>query len=227
MERDLRCSSRTYETLRKFPKPDALIETLYRNLTSPLHTWVDLQVLSSDDKDGIELQEVCLECRSKRFKRARFSGTYWIVSQRSLLHSDKWETSLCHRKFWKWRVPFKHGKSKNFQCPVCLRLFFYLAEAAECEEKCRRIQALKLAREQWRQDQITKNLKIINEVSEVWRVELAIYRLYRYFDFRPDKIAEMIDMRTEYVKAVIGRTFKKLCLYSSQCPFKQYFQGVS
>jgi hypothetical protein len=64
-----------------------------------------------------------------------------------------------------------------------------------------------------------------NEDNSKFRRQLAVYRLFRYFDMQPDEIADLLHAPIGKVKWCIGEAFRQLCIRNDKCVFKNVLAG--
>lgn len=96
-------------------------------------------------------------------------------------------------------------------CRICGSRYASALEARRCEK------------DDFREQQIEKNLDIAKSAKQKYRRDLAVYRLYRYCNLSPEEISQDYGTVTT-IKRIIGEVFGALCISDKACPFKDFFE---
>lgn len=112
------------------------------------------------------------------------------------------------------------------RCSICGKLFRI---GRHSEEKCLN-ERVRREKEETIRNQVEHNVRILTETSEYtqeyrWRRSAAIYRLYRYYDYKPQQLADLLGCSAHSIEKTIGEVFSYLCTHDDSCVFKEVLDG--
>lgn len=226
----------------KIPRFVELQKLLKKKLDSPNHVWgegkLDMETLRQVPTMRrlwvpfwvqIDAVHVCEECGSTKRQKFLLRGKHWTGGWGNgyIVHSPEYPTSSCAKKYRGRRQPGPRAE-RLFTCEVCGKSFVGKRMRDRCQKRC--------LEKEWQKKQARRNLLIIRKLRKrgvvrkglrKTRLDLAVYRLYRYCDWPVERISKKLKIRSDTVHRIIGRVFATLCISDKECVFSSILKEAT